>query len=591
MSATSGFFAGLRQFILDGYTSALGHKTDLDRPNSWGAMVPPWTGSDHHRRLTAYRFLEALFRNRGREFANLFDPADRAEVREYGDAALLVHVVRSAVTGDDVSIVVDDGEDDDGPTPAVTARQADFDAWARSESFAAKVLETERDTVKLGDGVYALTMSDEKQRVRLRLFSPETYFPVRDPDDAEDEFARVVRIAWQETRDDGSTPGEADGSNLIDTVRCITWRLGQRADGPRKLPWNERQTALTCFLSDGVWDLADLGGRMIDQGFNPLHAQWRTMTRPDGTVVELQDVDLDLDFIPVVHLPNTVEVKAGFGEATISGVVQLLEDLARADTNAQKAADLASVPMIGHSGSAGGDDLVVQAGTMVDLGLDGKLSVIDLSGALTAVMEYRDGLRKRLSSNSRLPAEVLGMTEASHIKAGVILALSFGPLRSLIEEMRMARSEKYPLLLKMVQRMSLQAGYWKGEMVDAEVNFGSYLPSDQAAVIATVISLWGAHLISRKTALTRLVEEGILNVDISTELEACESEDFTAALALLTATEGQDLGAVYDLLHRVKPPAVTDPALAPKIPVMGQTLPGTPGPGVADPTTVAEPRL
>lgn len=579
----SGLVAGLRQFVLDGYTSALGHKAELDRPNSWGAMVPPWTGAEHHRRLTAYRFLEALFRNRGREFANLYDPLDRAEVREYGDAALLVHVVRSAVTGDDVSIVVDDDPDDSVLSAAAKTRQADYDAWARAESFAAKVLETERDTVKLGDGVFALTTSYEKQRVRLRLFSPECYFPVRDPDDAEDEFPSIVRIAWQEVRNDGSTPGAGYGSddgNAIDVLRCITWRLAPRPAGPRALPWNDRSSALTCYLSDGMWDLADIAGREIDQGFPSEKARWRTTTLPDGTIVPLQDIDLDLDFIPVIHLPNTVEIKAGFGEATVTGVVQLLEDLARADTNAQKAADLAAVPMIGHSGSAGGDDLVVRSGTVIDLGADGKLSVIDLSGALRAVMDYRADLRKRLSSNSRLPAEVLGMTEASHVKAGIILALSFGPLRSLVEEMRMARSQKYPLLLKMVQRMSLQAQFWTGAIVAAEVNFGSYLPSDQAAVIQTVTALWSAHLVSRKTAITRLVEEGILNVDISTELEACESEDFAAALALLTATEGQDIQAVYDLLHLIKPAAVTDPALAPKIPTMGQTLPKEPVPNV-----------
>jgi len=258
--------------------------------------------------------------------------------------------------------------------------------------------------------------------------------------------------------------------------------------------------------------------------------------------------------------------------------VQLLEDLARADTNAQKAADLAAVPMIGHSGSAGGDDLVVRAGTMIDLGLDGKLSVIDISGALTAVMAYRHDLRERLSSNSRLPAEVLGMTKASGVKAGIILALSFGPMRSLVEEMRMARSTKYPLLLKMVQRMSVKAGYWSGDVLDAQVNFGSYLPSDQAAVIDTVTKLWAAHLISRQTAITRLVEEGILNVDIGAELESCESEDFAAALALLTATEGLDLAAVYELLHRVKPAGVADPALAPKLPPTSAMPPAGPNP-------------
>lgn len=560
MSLVTEFVGRAREFLLDGWTSALGHKPELDS-QQWGAMVATWTGEEHHRRLTAYRLLEALFRNRGREFADLTNPADREGIREYGDAALLVHIVRSAVVGDRVSIAVEMG-DDDAPDAAALLRQADFDAWATAEGFVPKLVETERDAVKLGDGVYALTTSAEKSRVRLRLFSPECYFPVRDPNDAEDDFPRTVRLAWQFT-------DRIDADTGVDRVRCITWRLGVREGGSRALPWNDRPSALTCYLSDGTWDLADIirSRRNVDDGFLPGEATWSTVVRADGTELALEDYDLDLDFIPVVHLPNTVEVKAGWGEALLTGLVQIVEDLARADTNASSAADLASVPMIGYSGTEGAGDLVVRAGTTIDLGADGKLSTIDLSAALIAVMGYRDSLRERLSSNSRLPAEVLGMVKASDIASGILMALSFGPLRSLIEEMRLVRLElKYPLLLKMVQRMSIKAGFWTGDVLPANVSFGSYLPSDSGAVIDTVTRLYSAHLISRRTAIERLAGEGIVDVDVAAELAACESEDFAAALALLNATEGADLSAVYDLLHRTKPEGLVDPALAPTIP-------------------------
>jgi hypothetical protein len=544
-----------RQLLLDAW-SALSFKAGITPLASTtgtarGWAAPTWVGPDHERRLAAYKVLYAIYRNCGREFIDVVDEKDRAKHREYGDAALLVKVVLAALLGDDIGIAVE-GSDDDENSAAVE-RQAWFDAWADAERFRAKVMETERDAQKIGDGVYVLGTSPDKKRVRLRLFDAGFYFPEIDPNAAEDEFPRRVHVAWEfEDRTDPTRP--------VRKVRRITWELGDLPDAQkRRLAWNTEATSTTCYMTDGTWLLSNLGGFDVEHFPLPRVESFALQPSPAGPV-EVQLLDLGIDFLPVVHLPNTVEVKEHFGEALLTAVAQILEDLAWADTDAADAAKLAAVPMVGAAGIAAAD-LKVKAGSVIGLGPTGSLSVLDLSPGLQACMAYVTSLRDRLNENVRVPAEVVGRVEASQDRSGIHLALSFGPMRSLIEEMRLVRNEKYPLLLKFAQRMSLSAGYLAGDVLPATVKFGSFLPTDRAAVIEVVTKLYAAKLVSRQTAIKMLVDEGILDVDVAEELERAEADDFAAAMELLEATEG-DLDAVYELLHRQRPEeAPAEPAI------------------------------
>ncbi len=140
---------------------------------------------------------------------------------------------------------------------------------------------------------------------------------------------------------------------------------------------------------------------------------------------------------------------------------------------------------------------------------------------------------------------MLGRVQAGDVEAGIIFLLSFGPLRSLVAEQRMVRREKYRLMLKMLQRMQMVAGYWAGPVVDADIAFGQFLPTDVGSVITNVLKLHEAKVISRKRAITMLVEAGVLELDIAQELEAAQHEDFVAALALLDATDDRDAAAAF----------------------------------------------
>lgn len=549
----------IRQLLLDQYTglSFKGGIKPLQSTTEGGRswMAPSWVGDQHDRRLAAYKVLYSIFRNAGREFIQVVDEHDRDKHREYGDAALLVKVVLAAVMGDDIGIAVEGAEDDENA--AAQERQDWFDAWADAERLPAKIMETERDAQKLGDGVYVFATSRDKGRIRVRLFDPGFYFPELDPNMAEDEFPRRVHIAWEfeDTR---------SGPTVVRKVRRMTFELGDLPEGerPRRYPWNDKPSTTTCYWTDGTWLLENLDGYNVEN-FPLSRAEAFAMTTTgqgaSQAPVEVRQLDLGIDFLPVIHLPNTVEIKEHYGEALLTAVAQILEDLAWADSDAAEAAKLAGVPMLGAAGIAAAD-VKVKAGSVLGLGPTGSLSVVDLSPGLRACMEYVKSLRDRLNENVRVPAEVVGRVESQQDQSGIHLALSFGPMRSLVEEMRMVRNEKYPLFLKMVQRMSIAAGFLAGPVLPAQVKFGSFLPTDRAAVVDLVLNLWNAKLISRHRAIRLLVDEGIVDVDVVDELEAAEADDFTAALALLEATEG-DLDAVYDALHRDRPePQPAEPA-------------------------------
>lgn len=535
--------------VLDTW-AALNHKLDERGRLSQGSFVAPTWVRGHERRLGAYRLLAAYLSNNASHFLDTTDEAVRSDHREYGDAALLVAVAKAALLGDDVSIVVEgagavaaDGRKLTAEETAANERQEWLEAWADDERLRAKIDKAEENAVGLGDAVYALGWSDSKRRVRVRRYDPGFYFPDLDPANADDDFPTRVDVAWEyETFDANDNPER--------WVRRQTWDLRELPAGRRlAVPWETTDPRVDCYLTDGTWKVEDIGGRRVSQPWP--NGQYRR----NGDGIERRDLALGLGFLPVVHVPNTVAEEEHFGRSILLAVAQLLDELAAGDTDAAKAAALACVPMLGVEDEAAGvpgSQMSVRPGAV----FGGKVSAVDLGPALAAAMAYVAKLLDRLSTNSRIPAEVLGRVKASEVPSGLALALAFGPLRSLIEEMRLVRAEKYPLVLKFAQRIGWKAGVSAGGLgspdLRAEVHFGAFLPSDAPAVIEAVTKLWEARLVRRETAIRRLVEEGIIDTDVAEELKGVRSEDFDEALKLLDATDG-DLDAVYEFLSRPKP--------------------------------------
>lgn len=576
------------------------YKQGLSRRHGKPGMVAPdWVG-EHKRRLWAYGVYRAYLQNAARR--HLYDDGSkefgqrRDAYREYGDPATLRDTIRSALIGEAQEIVVEgaqhyDAEYQEPEVPeggelepdaqalvdrqrrarAAFAMQEFLRAWAKTERLTRKTIETENNAVGLGDGVYSLGNSLTKGRTRLQCWDPAFYFPVLTSKTRGDDFPMRVHIAWEELP-------ESESDKRL-RIHRITWELapiappmdedgtvlplpeGDRYDldvnSPtfgrilREYPWNDgKPSHLTCYLTEAVWIVErETKKPSIDD------------LRYDRAVFEVDEAgpidrrDLRQDFIPVVHVPNTIAELDHYGTSGIALVMQLLDDIANTDTDLQGASALAGSPIIAAFGVDTEGDTAPRwhPGMLLEGPAEGRLDITDTSSALDALLKLDEWLLKRLQVNAHTPGELLGRIERGEVNSGIELRLRFGPLERMVREGRLVRDEKYTLLLKFVWRMSL-AGQFDGTppaYVEPTMMWGSFLPSDLAAVVEVVSKAMTAKIVSRETAVRMLVEAGMPIEDATEEVAKIEARDFEGAAQLATATGDAEL--TYEYLGKEAP--------------------------------------
>ena len=612
-----GLIATTRALIIDGW-SWLNYKPVFSDPQGMpNRRVFPeaqamWVPDLDSRRLAAYKLLSAYDNNQAAEIAAVIDGPEAAERREFGDPSMFIDTLLAHVLGREQHITVPGAEHDgDGqPDPATAAAEHVQDLlreWAEDELLPMRMQQAERRAVSLGDGVYRLAWDPGKQRVTLRVTDPGFYFPIIGEDDDGGEYPDRIHFAWELPED--------TKRGLKPRLRRITYELGpigpatatgvdaagRRAvrapvtvEGPdgelvpalgrgdvidpatggitRQYAWNDQPSTVTCYLTDATWEIGDLKGD-IDVDTLPLGSA-TFATRGDGEV--LDHLDLMIDFIPVLHVPNTVPpAEEHWGQSSLAKVLQVFDELQGSDTDSARASATTGLPMVGIAGSgADRSEYRIGPGAVLKLGQDGKLFTVDTSPALRELREHRHDLADRAATIARLPAVSLGTLDPSKVPSGFAMQVSLGPLDSLIGSMRLARDHKYALLLKMVQRLHLAGQHpdWAGvQVLPAKMVFGPYTPTDKAAVLEQVTA--GVDkVISLETAVKMLVEAGFPIDDAAEEIDRIQSRQFEKARALADATG--DTGAVGNFLGVDLNP---DPAPPPP------TLPGLPAGPATDP--------
>ncbi|WP_405476998.1 hypothetical protein [Streptomyces canus] len=193
-------------------------------------------------------------------------------------------------------------------------------------------------------------------------------------------------------------------------------------------------------------------------------------------------------------------------------VLQALDELSATDTDGSGASATTGSPIIGLAGArlpidrATGQPLPVKvrAGTVWQLTDNGRMDVLDTSAQLAELRARVDHILDRIAANSRLTAAGLGTLDPTALPSGYALQLALGPLDSLVAAMRLARTHKYVVLLRMVQRLHQagQAEGWPaGESFPARLMWGPHTPTDRAAVLDEVIKAVGAGVLSVETGI------------------------------------------------------------------------------------------
>ncbi|MEU3704709.1 hypothetical protein AB0E82_20770 [Streptomyces anulatus] len=574
---------GLRQFLVDawGWLNFKPVYADphLGTPNrrAFPGAHATWVPDEDARRLAAYTVLAAYDNNQAGELAEIREGPEARERREFGDPATFVDAITADVLGDEQRIVVDGAETDEEDTSPEAAEasavQEDLLQWAEDEQLAMRMQQGERKAVSLGDAVYRLSWEPGKGRPTVRAMDPGLYFPILDDDGG--EFPARVHFCWELPED--------PKRGLKERLRRITYELGPIApatvsgadrlgrpvrtyvgepDAPlltpgdtldeagtilRHYPWNDAPSPYTCYLTDAVWLLEDLE-RTSDVDDLPLDKAMYAQ-RADGEV--LNGLDLMIDFVPVIHLPNTVPAaEEHWGRPSLARVLQIMDELAASDTDAARASATTGSPILSVSGMQDPrTDLAAGPGMVFKLADGGRMDVLNTAPQLAQLLTTVESLRDRAAVNLRLPAVALGTQDPAQMPSGYALRLSLGPLDKLIAGMRLARRHKYMLMLKFVQRLFIAGQHpdWVNRKVQpATVAMGAYTPTDRAGVLEEVATAYAANLISLETALRMLAEGGWPIEDIPAEIERIQSRAFAQAGELADATG--DAEAVRDYL-------------------------------------------
>ena len=425
--------------------------------------------------------------------------------------------------------------------------------WAEKELLPLRVQQAERTAILLGDAVYSLAWDPGKGRVLLRTWDPGLYFPEWPQDGEQDgaEYPMRVHLAWELPEDErrglkarlrrvtyelapigpASRRGTAkDGSPVREYVHAEDGTpvlgegdtLDQESGGiTRTYPWAPgRPTPWTCYLTDAEWELDDLKHADILYDL-PMHrATYRI--RSDGEV--LDRLGLMVDFIPLVHITNSIPASGEhWGKPTVATVLQALAG--------------ARLPIDRATGQP--LPVKVRAGTVGQLTENGRMDVLDTSAQLAELRARVDHVLDRIAANSRLTAAGLGTLDPTALPSGYALQLALGPLDTLVAAMRLARTHKYAILLRMVQRLHQagQAEGWPmGESLPARLMWGPHTPTDRAAVLDEVVKGVGAGVLSVETGVRMLIDAGYPIDDVQDEIERIQSRAFEAAARLADAT-------------------------------------------------------
>ena len=472
--------------------------------------------------------------------------------------------------------------------PSLRARQAAVRDWADRVGLMLTLQEAEDDAVTLADGIVVL-WPRANDWPTVQVYNPGLYFPEIPANGDQVDFPDVVHLAWEFEATDPA--GKTDRF-----VRRMTWRLAplpftiDEGDGPawvgpdgvalvpgqelilppnplivdgqvvRVMPWHadgDRPSAMTCLFTDATWrlDAVQAGDR-------------DALDIERAATVTARDFDLGIDFIPVIHRPNTPTGREHFGRALCDLAARAFDDLAMTDTLSMKAAQFLGRPAVWANGISVGTDSVVVPGHIHGLGENGTMHTLDLSAGLDQLMKLGDSIGERIGVTLGI-GELVGRARATGgAESGIRKLLELAPAISVVGNLRAVREPKDRLLLKMAQRMAQVAGALEpGPTPTSRIRYGAFIPTDQAQVMEAVAAGLQAHALSTQTAVGMLVAAGFPIDDAQAEVERIHAEDTEAAKALADAT-GSEAAAAKRLGVELPEPATGAP------PVI--TLPPTP---------------
>lgn len=455
----------MQSMDIDIYSSILGPKSDgnLER------MILPWVPPEDRRRLLAYRYYSAYYHNFSQALrANPPDPEN--PLVEGGDAQLICDTFADAVIGDQFIIEPANMVDNQGREEPELRKQLDLiNTFREKEMLDLQILSNEINASVNGDGVIKLRWSERKGRPKIQPLPPDSFFPELDEND---DWTRV-HIAWEERMNNGVDTRVYKETYEFDDegkVRCTA--------GYYK---HKRKT------KGSLEDLELEGYTKNERG------------------EEVNFLDLGIDFIPIIHVPNILIGGEIFGVSDLKPVIQLLDEQINAQSSgATNAEYLGDATLLVEGEDTGKEPEIPHAGGIFFSGAPGnRIGLLDTSPMNKAVLEWLDYLESKIFRNSGITEVAIGKVAGNEIPSGVALQILQHRFLRKIYQKRLIREAKYSKMTKFVMRFYRAFGNsdQKSDNEEFQIGFGNVLPIDRRELIEEITLAVNSGIMTKETAI------------------------------------------------------------------------------------------
>jgi hypothetical protein len=513
--------------VYDIYAAILNFKRSIsvfNRPGIDFYYIP----EDHLRRLKAYEILESFYYNYSRDyrfFPESGSVSQNDSILEPGDAAWVCDTIKSKLLGNGAVIAADLPEElqnvDVETLPAelqslqenILEREKMMRSWWKKQNIFLKIDENERKCSYLGDCAYLVEWVTKKENgveigyPDLRTYDPGFVFPFFNcNDESLERNGQLVQdrviIGWQ---DISKAIMDNIGSDQYFVIFRDIYELRIDKDGNKK-----------CWRKHGYYkynssEEVDIYNLIDDNILNNDDKQW---------------LDLGIDFMPVVVIPNITVQGHDFGLSNLHFILGMIDAIINTDTDLTKNSEKlggATVFLAGKNISFAIDPTTgkpvpveIQPNTMYALGEGGDANLLDTSAMQKALLDTKDVIEKKLLRNSHITEIGAGVLDIGQIST-LSIKLLMQPLLDLIYPMRDQRNRYYSTIFFYVQRLYQifgnveQKKVFDGDIFDFIIKFGNLLPGDEKTRLEEY-KLY-EELTDTQTMLQKMKEDGY-NIDI-----------------------------------------------------------------------------
>jgi hypothetical protein len=477
------------------YTTALA----LNRP----APTHVRPGVHDADRVRSYYTYQDIWNNVPTAFSALLRAGDDPLARRY------LPVIRSFVESTNRYLAQDM---ETGWTPIAGATVSDEemaqwqqflgDFWAREE-VSIKFLSMKRWWLIKGDALLMISADAGKlpgSRLRLTEVEPEQYFPISDPGDStritgcylasivqdDDENDIVQRIEYHKVTSPEDVAAFGGAANQI-FYRIGFYELTGWDDRPGKNVQDLSPVPPPVWASTPEWE--------------PLLAGFLLPTL--------------ISSIPVYHFRNNRKggQDGAFGVSEVQGLESIFAGVIQNTTDEDLAVALQGLGVYwtdsGRPRDANGRELPWEIGpaSMIELEKDGKLGRVAGVGSVQPIQDHMTHMVSSARESSGIPDIAVGRIDAQAAQSGVALRIEFMPVLAKNAEKEEELSSKLTQLLHDLVTMWIPTyEEYTPPMLVPSIHFGDPIPTDRAAVLAEILQMVAAKVVSIEWAQTELAK-------------------------------------------------------------------------------------